>query len=59
MKHVEYTEVVRCRDCIHRKKTEWCGRITYECELDAADPYDLSRRAYDGEWFCADGERGC
>ena len=46
-------EVVRCKDCKHRKK--YIGKTVYYCELMhdkiGSDGYMLL------EWYCADGER--
>lgn len=55
-------EVVRCKDCKHRRLNEHYGekgylRIKAMCELDTGDPFELSRCAEDDDWFCADGER--
>lgn len=58
----DVVEVVRCKDCKHRKAYKhYCEKgymnIKAVCDLDSADPYELSRNAEDDDWFCADGER--
>lgn len=58
----DVVEVVRCRDCKHRRVNEHYGekgylRIKAMCELDTGDPFELSRNAEYDDWFCADGER--
>lgn len=58
----DVVEVVRCKDCKHRRVNEHYGekgylRIKAMCELDTGDPFELSRCASDDDWFCADGER--
>lgn len=58
----DVVEVVRCKDCKHRRLNEHYGekgylRIKAMCELDTGDPFELSRCAEDDDWFCADGER--
>lgn len=58
----DVVEVVRCKDCKHRKLNEHYGekgylRIKAMCVLDTGDPFELSRCAEDDDWFCADGER--
>ncbi len=53
----DVVEVVRCKDCKHRRKITLAnGTVYWECELDSADSYDQSRHAEDDDWFCADGE---
>lgn len=54
-------QVVRCRDCKHRKVNEHFGekgylKIRAICLLDTGDPFELGRRADLDDWFCADGE---
>lgn len=49
MRELGYEKVVRCKDCKYRDKT-------LVCELDSADPFEISRNADDDDWFCADGE---
>lgn len=56
------TEIITCKDCKHRILNENYSEtdIIYnkaECELDTGDPYQLSRNAWDDNWFCADGEQ--
>ena len=58
----DVVEIVRCKDCKHRRVNEHYGekeylRIKAMCELDTGDPFELSRCAEDDDWFCADGER--
>lgn len=48
-------EVVRCRECKHRKYGNYSKE--YYCEYDAIVPYERKRNANDREWFCADGEK--
>lgn len=45
--------VVRCKDCIHRGKSEKCVLAAISEEKDC-QLFMLDNR---GEWFCADGER--
>ena len=43
----DVVEVVRCRDCIHRRRSDgWCGAIVNTVTDEAAEAF-----------FCADGER--
>lgn len=46
-------KIVRCKDCIHRGKSEKCVLATISEEKD----YPLFMLDNRGEWFCADGER--
>lgn len=46
-------EIVRCKDCIHRGKTEKCVLAAISEEKD----YPLFMLDNRGDWFCADGER--
>ena len=48
-----WKELVRCKDCKHRGKTEKCllAAISEEKECPL---FILDNR---GDWFCADGER--
>lgn len=44
----------RCKNCIHQLSFpdgKCCG-----IEMEMCDPYELSRRAWDDNWFCADWE---
>lgn len=50
----ERIELVRCKDCIHRGKSEKCVLAAISEEKD----YPLFMLDNRGEWFCADGERG-
>lgn len=55
-------ELVRCKDCKHRRVNEHYGEKGYmslkaTCELDSGDIFALGRDAQDDDWFCADGER--
>lgn len=56
IKRMPAAEVVRCKDCIHRIYVHALEHYpeTYICRCD-----DLfgTRKAYDDNWFCADGER--
>lgn len=47
--------VVRCKDCAHRRHSKqgwYCGY-----EYDRSDPYEMTRRADDENYYCADAER--
>jgi hypothetical protein len=46
-------EIVRCKDCKHRGKSEKCVLAAISEEKDCP-LFMLDNR---GEWFCADGER--
>ena len=46
-------EIVRCKDCIHRGKSEKCVLAAISEEKDCS-LFMLDNR---GEWFCADGKR--
>ena len=46
-------KIVRCKDCIHRGKSEKCVLAAISEEKD----YPLFMLDDRGEWFCADGER--
>ena len=46
-------KIVRCKDCIHRWKSEKCVLAAISEEKD----YPLFMLDNRGEWFCADGER--
>lgn len=48
--------VVMCKDCKYRELDTFHGKQRYVCQMDSADPYDMSREADNDEWFCADGE---
>lgn len=53
----DVVEVVRCKDCKHRRLITWAdGTEHWECIYDSE--YDQSSNAEDDDWFCADGERG-
>ena len=56
---MESIEIVRCGECKHRVKNEYCGTYDpeYYCKLDTDDIDELGRNAEDPNWFCADGER--
>ena len=45
--------VVRCKDCIHRGKSEKCVLAAISEEKD----YPLFMLDNRGEWYCADGKR--
>ena len=45
-------KIVRCKDCIHRGKSEKCVLAAISEEKD----YPLFMLDNRGEWFCADGE---
>lgn len=52
---VDAVEVVRCKDCAHRRNSRrgwYCGY-----EYDRSDPYEMTRRADDENYYCADAER--
>lgn len=56
------TEIIRCKDCKHRKVNEHYGEKGYMnlkaiCELDTGDIFQLGRYAEEDDWFCADAER--
>ncbi len=51
----DVVEVVWCKECKHREYDDFMKEFV--CDLDAADPYEMSRCAEDDEWFCKDGER--
>ena len=55
---IDAVEVVRCKDCKHRLHLQAtsCRPEQYLCRLDDRTFFP-SRRAYDPEWFCADGEK--
>lgn len=46
-------ELVRCKDCKHRGKSDKCVLSAISEEKD----YPLFMLDNRGEWFCADGER--
>lgn len=48
----EIKDVVRCKDCCHGEiqQIDDDGRIWIDC--------GKAGHLIDGEWFCADGERG-
>ena len=48
----ERSNVVRCKDCIHRGKSEKCVLTAISEEKD----YPLFMLDNRGEWFCADGK---
>ena len=50
-------DLVRCKDCKHRIVEELHGGELIRCDKDTWNALDRSRKAYDDEWFCADGER--
>lgn len=57
----EWEPVVRCKDCKHRIVNENYGKKGYlgikaMCDVEG-DIFDLSRYAWEDEWFCAEGER--
>ena len=52
-KKIDMVEVVRCKDCINRGKSEKCVLAAISEEKDCP-LFMLDNR---GEWFCADGER--
>ena len=45
-------ELIRCKDCIHRGKSEKCVLAAISEEKD----FPLFMLDNRGEWFCADGE---
>lgn len=52
---IDAVEVVRCKDCKHRRNSKqgwYCGY-----EYDRSDPYEMTRRADDENYYCADAER--
>lgn len=52
---VDAVEVVRCKDCKYRRNSHlgwYCGY-----EYDRSDPYEMTRRADDENYYCADAER--
>ena len=49
----DVVEVVRCKDCIHRRKF---NKTKYYCEKTYADLSGWHKRV-DDDFFCADGER--
>ena len=52
---VDAVEVVRCKDCAYRRSSPlgwYCGY-----EYDRSDPYEMTRRADDENYYCADAER--
>ena len=58
----ESIDIVRCKECKHRIVNEHAGEEgnlspAATCLLDTGDPYELSREAWDENWFCADGEK--
>lgn len=55
LKLLPSVEVVRCRECKHRKYGNYSKE--YYCEYDAIVPYERKRNAKDSDWFCADGEK--
>lgn len=47
--------IVRCKDCKYRRNSNlgwYCGY-----EYDRSDPYEMTRRADDENYYCADAER--
>lgn len=47
--------VIQCKDCRYRRKYPkgwYCGY-----EYDRSDPYEMTRRADDEHYYCADAER--
>ena len=48
----DMVEIVRCKDCIHRGKTEKCVLAAISEEKD----FPLFMLDNRGEWFCADGK---
>ena len=46
-------EIVRCKDCIYRWKSEKCVLAAISEEKD----FPLFMLDNRGEWFCADGEK--
>jgi len=46
-------ELIRCKDCIHRGKSEKCVLSAISEEKD----FPLFMLDNRGEWFCADGKR--
>ena len=53
--YFSYTEIVRCKDCKYRRNSRqgwYCGY-----EYDRSDPYEMTRRADDENYYCADAER--
>ena len=58
----EVKELVRCKDCKHRRVNEHYGKKGYldlkaMCDLDTGDVFELGRNAEIDDWYCADGER--
>lgn len=56
MKPIYKGKIVRCKDCKYRELETFHGKQRYVCQMDSADPYDMSKEADNDEWFCADGE---
>ena len=50
---ISWKPLVRCKDCVHRGKSEKCVLAAVSEEKD----YPLFILDNRGEWFCADGER--
>lgn len=46
------SEIVRCKECVHRGKVEKCVLAAIAAEKD----YPLFMLDNRGEWYCADGE---
>lgn len=47
--------ILRCKDCKYRRNSSqgwYCGY-----EYDSSDPYEMTRRADDENYYCADAER--
>lgn len=52
---VDVVELVRCKDCEYRRHSSqgwYCGY-----EYDRSDPYEMTRRADDENYYCADAVR--
>ena len=50
---VDAVPVIRCKDCKYRHESIMYG---FECDK-AVYPDEDSRNVFNGDWFCADGER--
>ena len=53
IKALRQPQIVRCKDCIHRGKSEKCVLAAISVEKD----YPLFMLDNRGEWYCADGKR--
>lgn len=53
--YMKENTVIKCKDCRYRRKYPkgwYCGY-----EYDCSDPYKMTRRADDENYYCADAER--